>query len=228
MSITQAEHHLARCLRHAIDELCNPCRHPLGECPYQYHHHNHQNGISATEQGTQIDEHPYPYQEIRNKQGVTHKLCTVHQRRNMRDETVQNQTCQKRPEDAFHACQFCQSRTEKHQSEDEDILHDIVLVLAEEPTGKPREHQKYKSTIGHALADKPYPRARTKFAPIDARNARQHEQGYGQCKHSTSDGNGHRIVPSHTITSHNGVCHQGVRSQDTRKQQGSAQTEMQQ
>jgi uncharacterized repeat protein (TIGR02543 family) len=53
----------------------------------------------------------------------------------VRDETVQHQTGQEGSEDAFHACQFGQGRTEEDQGQDEDVLHHIVLILAEEPTG---------------------------------------------------------------------------------------------
>ena len=228
MGITQAEKHLTRSCRHAIDFLRNPCSQPLGSRSHNEHHHHDLDGIASGKQGAQVDEHPHPYQEVRYEEGIAHKFSSIHQRRNVRNEAVQHQSGQECPEDAFESGQFGQGCTEENECQHEDVLHDIVLVLAEEPTGKAGENQEHKSTIAHALAYKPYPRTRIELTPIHARDTRQHEQGHRKGKHGTPDGYGHRRMPRHAIAPHNGVCHQGVRCQNTGKQQRCAHTEPQQ
>ena len=167
MGITQTEHHLTGRLRHAIDKLRKPSSHPLGQSSHYNHDYYYLNGITSIEQRSQIDKHPHSYQEIRNEQRIAHKLGTVHQWRHTRDKTVQHQSGQKGTENTFHTCQLSQGCTKEHQRQNEDILHHIVLVLAEEPTGKSRENQKDKGTIYHTLTDKQDPRTGVQFTSIN-------------------------------------------------------------
>ena len=157
MGIAQTEQHLTGSLRHAIDELGEPGSYPLGNRCNNDHDENHLDGLTPMEQGTQVDEHPHPNQEVRDEKRITHKLRTVHQRRNVRNQAVQHQASQESTEDTFHACQLRQRRRKEHQGKHKNILHHIVFVGTEEPTGKSRKDQEYEDTIAHTLADEPYP-----------------------------------------------------------------------
>ena len=58
----------------------------------------------------------------------------VHQRRDMRNQPVQNQTCKESTQDTFHPHKLHQSGSEENHGKHEYELHHVVIVPPEEPT----------------------------------------------------------------------------------------------
>ena len=172
MGITQTKQHLTSRFRHPEHQLCEPCRQPFGSRSHQYHDQYYPKGFHSMKQGSQIDKHPYPNQEIWDEQGIAHKLHTIHQRRDMRNERIQHQTCHKSTKDAFQTHQLCQCSTQEHQSQYKDVLHYIVLISTEKPTGKTGKHNENKGTISQTLGSKQNPSTRIHSPFIHARNTR--------------------------------------------------------
>ena len=95
------KHHVAISLRKSEDKAGDIGCNSLSESTKKdYQEHNPQH-VDTREESAYIDKHAHTYQEIGNKQGITNKLYAVHQRRHVRDITVENQSREESAEDAL-------------------------------------------------------------------------------------------------------------------------------
>ena len=80
LCITQTEHQLTLYGSHFINFLRQPGSDPLAHQRHNNHNCSHLQGVSLPEDDMNINQHTHSYQEIRDKQSVTHKLQMIHQR----------------------------------------------------------------------------------------------------------------------------------------------------
>ena len=79
------------------------CCHSLSEGTEEYDEEYNPQHVDTRKEGAHVDEHTHTDQEIRNEDGVSDKLDTVHQGRHMGNVTVQDQSREESAEDALDA-----------------------------------------------------------------------------------------------------------------------------
>ena len=95
LRITQAKYHAPLIRLHPVYLLRDPGSQPFTKGRHHRHYNSHLQCFTSGKQAPYINNHPDTNQEVRNKQRISHKLQAVHQRRYMRNQTIQHQACQK-------------------------------------------------------------------------------------------------------------------------------------
>ena len=211
LCIAQSVHQLPFNPSHFIYFLRQPAGNPFTcQC-----HHNHYSryfqSIAMTENHVHINQHTHTYQEIGNKQGVAHKLQMVHQRRDMRNQPVQYQTCKESTQDTFHPHKLHQSGSEKNHGKHEYELHHVVIVPPEEPTAYAWKQIYNQDTQEDNLYDKPYPEEAVRLPLEHTTHNGQNQQSECICNRRPPHCNAHTTMPRHTVTNHDGIGHQRMR-----------------
>ena len=164
-----------------------------------------------TENHMHINQHTHAYQEIGNKQGVAHKLQMVHQRRDMRNQPVQYQTCKESTQDTFHPHKLHQSGSEENHGKHKYELHHVVIVPPEEPTAYAWKQIYNQNTQEDNLYDKPYPKEAVRLPLEHTTHNGQNQQSECIRNRRPPHCNTHTAMPRHTVTNHDGIGHQRMR-----------------
>ena len=114
-----------------------------------------QEDASTLEEQVEVDEHTHADEEIGDEEGVARKLQTVHQRRDLRDEAVEDQSSHKGTEDALQANHLGERATEKEDAQDKNKLHDRIAIAAQKPACQSGDEEDRARTVGRKLHGKP-------------------------------------------------------------------------
>ena len=175
--------------------------------------------MQVAKENLQVNEHAHTYQEIRYEQGIAHELDIGHKRRGAGYEPVNRKTCQKRSQQTFQACQFSQCGTEENQRQDEDELHDGLIVSAQEPAAYSGIGIYDKTAIQHTLEGKEHP-----VHPVGvlkcANGNGKHQQGNEKRHCCGHHGDYHHGVTGKAEAAHDGIRNQRVRCQYAAEQNG--------
>ena len=135
----------------------------------------------------------------------------VHQRRDMRNQPVQNQTCKESTQDTFHPHKLHQSGSEENHGKHKYELHHVVIVPPEEPTAYAWKQIYNQNTQEDNLYDKPYPEEAVRLPLEHTTHNGQDQQSECIRNRRPPHCNTHTAMPRHTVTNHDGIGHQCMR-----------------
>ena len=145
----------------------------------------------------------------------------AHQRRHVGNEAVQHQTYKESSQNTFHADKLHQPRAEEHHGQNEDILHHIVVVTAEEPAPDARQEVHDEHGQHHEAHHQPKPEEAARLALEHTADDGQHEQRQRIGDGRTAHGNAHTALARDAVADDNGIGHQRMRGIHTGQQDGS-------
>ena len=147
VSIRQTEHQ-----PHTVPALSHrPSHDSRGNQLGEHARHNHDcdqpKRFGMAEEDAYVDNHAHSNQEIWNEERIAHKLEARHQGTCLGNETVDYQACKERSKQSFETHHLGQRSADEDESQDEDELHDTILVATQEPASHPWKHQNGKGDI---------------------------------------------------------------------------------
>ena len=180
------------------------------------------------EEDAYVDNHAHSNQEIWNEERIAHKLEARHQGTCLGNETVDYQACKERSKQSFETHHLGQRSADEDESQDEDELHDTVLVATQEPASHPWEHQNGKGNIQPALQAKEKPGHPRCVGTLSAYHHRQNQQGGKKSDGSRYDTHDDRSVPIQAVTSYDWVRYEGMTGIDAGQQEAGRESESKQ
>ena len=81
----------------------------INRTTFYNHYGSHLQGISVSEDNTQVDQHSHSDKKVRNEKRIPDELQMIHQRRNVWNESVQYQSCEESPQNSFHSYELHES-----------------------------------------------------------------------------------------------------------------------
>ncbi len=207
----EAEHEAALVGRHAKQALRGGRGAPFAQQPDGHHHGGHHESVDVLEQRAHIDDHAHADEKIGDEQGIAHKLDVAHQGRGGGNEAVEHDAHEEGTEDAFHAHQLHQSGSGKHEGEHEHVLHDALVVAAEEPAPQARKGIDDHGAEGHHLHHEPHPVESAHVVLEHTAHHGQHKQRERVGHDGAAHGQAHTREARQAVAEHDGIGYEGVR-----------------
>ena len=154
------------------------------------------------DQHAKVYDHAYADEEVRNEQGIADELEARHQGTGLRDESVHYQACKEGAEQSVEPHHLGKRGTEEHECQDEDVLHDAVLIAAQEPAADAGKGKDDEDDIERTAQAEEHPRQPCSIGALTAHQHGQHKQGRKQGKGCCHDADDHDTVTAETVASH--------------------------
>ena len=218
LCITESEDHAAFIGLHTVNLLRDPCSKPFAESSYHCHDYRHFQCFAPRKQASDIDNHTDTDQKVRNEQGISHKFQTVHQRRDMRNQAVQDQSGKESSQNSFHSYKLHQSASEENHRQHEHELHHAVVILPEKPATDAGEKEDDKETKEGYFRNEEHPEQTIDGAFKHSTNNGKDDKGKSDRNGRTTDSNIDTTQTGQSVTADNRISNQSVRSIHTGEQ----------
>ena len=183
MSLSESEHHVSTEPRIPEHEARGIGSNSLGERGEQHHAEHHPQCVEATEENSDVNQHSHSNQEIRDEKSITDKLKAIHQRRDTRNEAIENKTGKECAKDTLQSAHLRHCRTEKQYTHCIYIQHHRVGIMTEEPSCEPGHHECHQCTKEHHLHCKQHPERDTAPISICPNDGGKDKQRQCECNH---------------------------------------------
>ena len=158
-----------------------------------------------TDQQAKVDDHAYADEEVWNEQGIAYELETRHQGTGLGDEAVHYQASKEGSEQSVEPHHLGKRGAKEHERQDEDVLHDAVLIATQEPAADAGKGKDDEDDIERTAQAEEHPRQPRRIGALTAHQNGQDKQGCKQGKGCCHDADDHDTVTAETVAPHYGI-----------------------
>ena len=214
----EAEHHVARAERQAESQAGDVSRQCLAQGAEEHDAAHHPEDVAALEDEPHVDEHTHTDEEIRDEESVADELQTVHQRRDVGNVAVEDESGEEGAEHALDAHRLRQGGAHEEHRQNEDELHHRVTVPPEEPARESGYQREHHGAVGSRLGGEEDPEQHTAVLAERRHQSCQDDEREQEGDHARPHAEGDARFLLQTIARHDGVGDEGVGRHDAAQQ----------